>query len=70
MAVHSPQKSYIRNQRFIRKRLYTVLDILTAREVNPYISLTPSSEADSFSASQEIPRILWDTKVHYHVLLM
>jgi len=25
------------------------------------------SEANEFSASQEIPHILWDVKVHYHV---
>jgi alanine dehydrogenase len=28
---------------------------------------SPSCEADSHSASQEIPRYLWKPKVHYHV---
>ena len=28
---------------------------------------SPSWEANWFSASQEIPHILWNSKVHYHI---
>jgi len=28
---------------------------------------SPSGEANQFSASQEIPHILWNLKVHYHI---
>jgi hypothetical protein len=32
-----------------------------------YIEQSPSGGADSHSASQEIIRLLWKPKVHYHV---
>ena len=28
---------------------------------------SPSWEANQFSANQEIPRVLWNSKVHYHI---
>ena len=71
MAVHPPPPK--KNRVFVTSiSLGNVLCRLghshgSRREVTPYISLAPSSETDSFSASQEILRILWDTKVHYHV---
>jgi len=35
--------------------------------LNYSMKQSPSWEANQFSASQEIPRILWNLKVHYHI---
>jgi len=35
--------------------------------LNYSMELSPSSEANPFSASQEISHILWNPKVHYHI---
>jgi hypothetical protein len=31
------------------------------------MELSPSSEAVNYAATQELPSILWDSKVHYRV---
>ena len=36
-------------------------------KVTNYMEQSPSSETNQFSASQEIPHILWNPKVHYHI---
>jgi len=41
--------------------------ICTNYLLTPWGRVSPSSEANLFSASQEIPRILWNVKVHYHI---
>ena len=44
------------------------LDMYLLNYVLTYsIEHSPSQEANHFSASQEIPPILWNPKVHYHI---
>jgi len=42
-----------------------VLTYLLTHSLTHSMKLGPSWEADRFSASQEIPRILWNPNVHY-----
>jgi len=45
-----------------------VLNILTRTYLLTYsLELSPSSEANRYSSSQEIPQRLWNRKVHYHI---
>ena len=61
MYILSPLKnfSYNLNTWYVRTYVYTT--ILTYSMVQ-----NPSWEANWFAASQEIPRISWNPKVHYH----
>jgi hypothetical protein len=46
-------------------RVQNETDVMSFVNLLTYLR-TPSSEANQFAASQEIPPILWKSKVHYH----
>jgi hypothetical protein len=53
---------YILNHFFVQNLCFTDTQSLTYSMVQ-----SPSWEANWFAASQEIPRILWNPKVHYRI---
>jgi hypothetical protein len=56
-------------QKFVRCHILKAITELFWRDyLLPYsIQHSPSSEANQFSAFQEISHILWNPKFHYHV---
>ena len=53
---------------FLRQPLsFHILVYLLTYLLTYSMEQSPSGEANRFSASQEIPSILWNPKIHYHI---
>jgi len=53
-------------QSFTKHKSRTVKSPLS-KKLSSHMEQSPSSEANSHSAGQEIPRLLWNLEVHYRV---